>query len=97
MNEFRGRHDFAVRPDRPIPVVQIERGDEIREVDIGLPIRVDRPGIAPIGFARRVRTHARIFEAVRDGLAVAHDVRDDFLTEIVLRACIRGVTAQLLE
>ena len=49
MHEFGRRGDLGIGPDRPVAVIQVERGDDRGQVDIRLPVRVQRADIAPVG------------------------------------------------
>ena len=49
MHELRRRRHLAIGPDRPFLVIEVEVGHDIGEIDIGLPIGIDRADIAPIG------------------------------------------------
>lgn len=49
VNELRRWGQFRIGPDRPALIVEVEFGLEIGQVDIGLPERVDRSDVAPIG------------------------------------------------
>ena len=83
MDELCRRRDFGIGPDRPLAVVEIEGRREVGEVDIGLPERIDRADVAPVGLGLGAGAHAALGEAVRDGLAVLDDAGDDILAEIV--------------
>ena len=75
----------------------IERGNEVGQVDVGLPVGVDRADVAPVGLRLGTGANAGALEAVRDRAAVAHHVGDDVLAEVVARVRIGGVALQLLE
>jgi hypothetical protein len=51
VDELGRRRDLAIGPDRPVAVVEVEIRDDAGQVDIGLPIGVDRADIAPVGDA----------------------------------------------
>src|ERR1700733_2155508 len=51
MDKFGGRHDLCVSPKGPTAVIKIKLWHDIREIDIGLPIGIDRTNITPIGVA----------------------------------------------
>ena len=96
MHEFRRRLQFGVGPDRPVAIVEIEFGFDVSQVDVGLPIGVDRTDVAPIGLALGARTDAGLGEAVRHRLPVLDDVGDDVLAEIAGRFRLLGVAAKLI-
>ena len=61
MHELRRRGHLAIGPDRPFLVIEVEVGHHIREIDIGLEIRIDGADIAPIGGASaEERTQERL-------------------------------------
>ena len=62
VDEFGRRRDLAISPDRPFTVIQIERRDEIRQVDVGFPERVDGAGVAPVGLGLRPAADAAVGE-----------------------------------
>ncbi len=53
VNELCWRGYLGVSPDGPIAIIKVERGDEVREVDIGLPERVDCADVSPVGLRLR--------------------------------------------
>ena len=97
VNEFRRRRDLAIGPDRPAAVVEVEVGDDVGKVDIGGPIGVDGPDVAPIGLGLLGRRHARLREVMGDRLPVLDEVGDDVLAEIVARIRIRGVALEQVD
>ncbi|PAV92443.1 hypothetical protein WR25_20465 [Diploscapter pachys] len=97
MDELGGWGDLRIGPDGPFVVVDVELRDDIGEVDIGLPIGVDRADVAPIGGGLLAGAHAACREAVRLRLAVLDEVRNDVLAEIARGARRVGVAAQLFD
>ena len=49
MHELGRRGDLGIGPDRPVAIVQIERRDDRRQVDIGFPVGIQRADVAPVG------------------------------------------------
>jgi hypothetical protein len=96
VHELRGRRDLGIGPDRPVAIVEIELRVDVGEVDIGLPVGVDRAHVAPIGDFLIRRTDAGAREAVRPGRSVLDDIGDDVLAEVARRPLGGGVAAQLL-
>src|SRR3546814_7842203 len=76
MHELGGRGDFGIGPERPAPVVEVERRHHVGQVDICLPIGVDGADVAPIGHGFAFGADATAGKAVGDGLAMLDDVRD---------------------
>ena len=98
VHELRRRRDLAVGPDRPVAVVEVERRHDVGQVDVRLPVGVDRADVAPVGLAPRRRSARRIaVKRCATALPCFDQVRDDVLAEIVARVRVGGVAAQLLE
>ena len=76
VDELGRRGELDIGPDRPALVVEIERRDDVGEVDVGLPVGVDRADVAPVGFLLGAGAHARGGEAVGHRLAVARRGRE---------------------
>ena len=92
-----GGRDLAVGPDRPGAIVEVELGDDVGQVDVGLPIGVDRPDVAPIDLRLFGVDDAGVREVMRDRFAVGDEIGDDVLAEVVRRIRIGGVAAQLID
>ncbi len=67
---------------------------DIGQVDIRLPIGVDRADIAPIGLLLMLRADAACRETVRHRPAMLDDIGDEIAAEIVLRGFVGGILAQ---
>ena len=85
MHELRRRRDLAIGPDRPAAIVEVEIGNDVGQVDVGVPIGVDRADVAPVGLGLLARAHAGLREMVRHRFAVLDEVGNDVLAEIVAR------------
>ena len=102
VHELGRRRDLRKGPDRPVAIVEVELRHHVGQVDIGLPIGVERADVAPIG-ARRiaarlaVAAHARAREVMRDRLAVLDQIRDQVLAEVAARVRIVGVALELVD
>ena len=83
MQELGRRQLRLVGPDRPVGVVQVEQWLGGREVDIGVPVGVDRSHVAPVGCDTRRTANAAPGERVRCGVAAAHRARHDVAGEVV--------------
>ena len=83
VDELRGRGELGVRPDRPLVVVEVEGRQELGEVDVGLPERVDRADVAPVRLGLEAVHDARLVEAVRVRRAARDDLRDEIVAEIM--------------
>ncbi len=62
VDELGRRRDLRIGPDRPVAVVEIELRDDVGQVDVRLPIGVERADVAPVGHrlvGRASRTIAR--------------------------------------
>ena len=53
VHELCRRRDLAIGPDRPLAVVEIERGNHVGQIDIRLPVGVERADVAPIRLASK--------------------------------------------
>ena len=86
MHELGRRQLLLVGPDRPGIVVKIERRIGGCQVDIGFPVGIQRPGIAPViflflGFFRCMDATAG--EGMGAGDAVPDRLRNDVLAEVM--------------
>ena len=94
MDKLGGWELGLVGPNGPLGVVQVELGLGGCQVDIGIPVRVNRADIAPVGFVFGRIGHAAHGERVGGSQAVTHRAGDDVLAEIVAG---RGVCHVALE
>jgi len=93
MNLAGGVISASVQTGRSFPV-QIERRDEVGQVDIRRPERVDGAAVAPVRLGLETGAHAAVGEQVRHSLAALDQCGDDVLAEIVRRIRICRVLAQ---
>ena len=94
MHEFGGGDDLGIGPDRPFVVVKVQFGNEIGQVDIGLPEGIDGTDVAPVGFGFQPRFDAGFGKAMRHRLAVLHDVGDQVIAEIMAGLGVLGILDQ---
>jgi len=98
VHELGGRELLLVGPDAPVGVVEVERGDDAGEVDVGLPVGVDGADVAPVGRRAGLALDAALGEAVGvDRGPLLDQVREDVLAEVVRAVAVGGVALELLE
>src|SRR5690242_6301940 len=97
MDEFCGRSDLGVGPDRPAPVVKIEGWNEVGQVDIRFPECIDRAHVTPIWLGAIVGAYATLGKRVRNSLSGTHEERDDVIAKVVSRLRVISVRPKDLE
>ena len=95
VHELGRRQLRLVCPDRPAPVVDVEQRVGRGEIDVGVPVGVDRADVAPVRFGARPRSDRAERERMRGGVAVAHGARHDVAPEVVVRCRIGHVALEL--
>ena len=83
VHELGWRQLHLVGRDGPARVVEVEQRVGGGQVDVGVPVRVDRAHVAPVGLFVVARAHGAQLERVRGCLAVLDGARNDVLAEVV--------------
>src|SRR5574340_959904 len=83
-------------PYRPVLIVQVEIRRDVSEIEIRLPIGVNRAHIPPVGHARDL-VDAAIDKSMRIYAVAWYRVRNHILAEIVGRTSLIMITNHLLE
>ena len=98
MHKFCRRQLLLVGPYRPAIVIEVEHGVGRGQVNVGLPVRIDRSHIPPVVLLIRPlfrRMDATHLERMRQGNAVTHGGGNDVLAKIVAGRRIGNIALKL--
>ncbi len=96
LHELGGRGHVLAGPDGPVLIVDVELGGNGGEIHVGLPERIHRAHVAPVGALLRAAADAGHAERVGVGGALLHHPRDHVHAEIVVGGRVGEILFQQL-